>query len=266
MRLLLRPGWIVTHLAVVVIAVTFVNLGLWQLERHAETRVENERITQAAQSAALPVDQALQQQQLVLQPVTATGTFAQGADVRLSPRSRNQIPGFEVLTPLRLPDGRNLLVNRGWVPLDADIPSPPPGEVALKGRLQLPARARQVLPVDGDTAELVSNPDLELLADQIPDLIDVAYMDAVDEEAREAGVVPRPAEPVALDAGNHLSYAMQWFAFTAIGLIGYPLLLRRRMADAGEADPRSPRQIAGAVPDDDGSDGAAAEVSPRVTQ
>ncbi|HUG85920.1 MAG TPA: SURF1 family cytochrome oxidase biogenesis protein, partial [Euzebya sp.] len=100
MRLLLRPGWILTHLAVVAIAVTFVNLGMWQLQRHAETRGENARITQAQQSTALPLGQALSQPELFLQPTTVTGTYDRGADVRLSPRSRNQLPGLEVLTPL----------------------------------------------------------------------------------------------------------------------------------------------------------------------
>lgn len=229
-RLLLRPGWILTHLAVVVIAITFINLGLWQLDRHDERQADNVRITAAQQSDAVPLDSALTADDLYLQPATIAGTF-EGADVRLSPRSRNQFPGFEVLTPLRLDDGRRLLVNRGWVPLDQPVPRAQTGEVSLTGRLRLPAPARQVLPVDGDVVELLSNPDLAVLAGQVPDLIDSAYFEVVDEEARNAGVLPRPAEPVALDAGNHFSYALQWFAFTIIGLTGYPLLLRQRIAD-----------------------------------
>lgn len=229
-RLLLRPGWILTHLAVVAIAVTFVNLGLWQLDRHAERQADNVRVTAAQQRDPVPLDQALAAEDLYLQPATAEGTF-EGADVRLGPRSRNQLPGFEVLTPLRLADGRSLLVNRGWVPLDEAIPAPPVGSVSLVGRLQEPSTARQVLPAGADVVELVSNPDLGVLDAQVPALIDVAYLEVVDEAARDAGVVPRPAEPVALDGGNHLSYAMQWFAFTAIGLTGYPLLLRRRIAE-----------------------------------
>ena len=35
------------------------------------------------------------------------------------------------------------------------------------------------------------------------------------------------AEPPDLDAGPHLGYAMQWFSFSLIALVGYPLILRR---------------------------------------
>jgi cytochrome oxidase assembly protein ShyY1 len=235
MHRLLRPGWIVTHLAVVAIAVLFTNLGLWQLERHAETRVENVVIEAQQQADPAPVADALAGPDLFLVPVTVTGRYVQGADVRLSPRNRNQLPGYEILTPMQTVDGDVLMVNRGWMPLDEPLPAAPQGEVSLTGRLQPSAAAQQVLPVGGPEIELVSNPDLDVLAAQVPGLVTAAIVEVVDEEARNTGVLPRPAEPVPLDAGNHFSYAMQWFAFTVIGLIGYPLLLRRRIDDERRA-------------------------------
>ena len=87
--------------------------------------------------------------------------------------------------------------------------------------------------VDDDGAvETLTSVDLDELLPQIEGLTGPAYVDVIDEDARQAGVIPRPADPPALESGNHLSYALQWFAFTLIGLVGYPLLLRRRMADA----------------------------------
>ena len=237
-RQLLRPGWIISHVAVIAIAVVFIQLGLWQLDRHREVAAENDRLADL-QDEPLPLDEALAADDVLYQPTAVTGTYLADADVRLSPRSRNELPGFEVLTPLQLPDGRALLINRGWVPLDAEIPPAPAGEVSLEGRLRPPATARQVLPPGDGEAELVSNPDLDRLAGQVPDLIPTAYLEVVDEEARNGGVIPRPADPIVLDGGDHLSYAFQWFAFTVIGLIGYPLLLRRRLADrrGGGDDP-----------------------------
>ena len=35
--------------------------------------------------------------------------------------------------------------------------------------------------------------------------------------------------------GPHRSYAAQWFIFATIGLVGYPLILRRVARDAGSA-------------------------------
>ena len=42
---------------------------------------------------------------------------------------------------------------------------------------------------------------------------------------------PVQMEPLELTEGSHLSYAVQWFIFTLIGLVGYPLVLRRVVAD-----------------------------------
>jgi cytochrome oxidase assembly protein ShyY1 len=50
------------------------------------------------------------------------------------------------------------------------------------------------------------------LAEQQPDLAGDA-------------LTPVPLPP--LDDGPHLSYAIQWFIFSTIALVGYPLILRR---------------------------------------
>ncbi|MGI9017206.1 MAG: SURF1 family protein [Euzebya sp.] len=230
-HLLVRPGWIATHLAVIAIAITFSSLGLWQLDRSAQVKAENRRLEQVMDGAPLPLEESLAAGDVDLRPTVATGTYQTDQQVQLSPRSRNERPGFDVLTPFTLPDGRTLIVDRGWLPLDSEIPPPPSDPVTVTGRLRLPATARQVLPPGGDRAELVNNVDLTVLGRQVDQVVEGAYLEVVDDRGSAAGELPRPAEPVVLDDGPHLPYAFQWFAFTLIGLIGYPLLLRRRMAD-----------------------------------
>ncbi|WP_108666129.1 SURF1 family protein [Euzebya rosea] len=229
---LLRPGWVLTHLVVIAIAVSFISLGLWQVRRHHEQVEENTRVEAQLASSPAALEDALASPDIDLLPVRATGTFEADEQLQLAPRSRNERPGFEVLAPLRLDDGRALLVNRGWMPLDSELPAPPAGEVTVTGRLRTPFDSRQVLTDDAGTITLVSSVDTDVLAEQVDDLITVGWLEVVDEQAREQGVLPRPAEPPVLEAGPHLNYAAQWFAFTIIGLIGYPLLLRRRLADA----------------------------------
>ncbi len=48
--------------------------------------------------------------------------------------------------------------------------------------------------------------------------------------------LPVPPAPPEIDEGPHLSYAWQWFLFTAILLLGYPLLLRRSLRFANDRD------------------------------
>ncbi|WP_341249944.1 SURF1 family protein [Euzebya pacifica] len=234
---LLRPGWVLTHLVVIAIAVSFVSLGMWQVRRHYEQAEENTRVEAQLASEPAPVGDALGSPDIDLLPVSATGTFDADEQLQLAPRSRNERPGFEVLTPLRLDDGRALLVNRGWMPLDSELPAPPTGEVTVVGRLRTPFDTRQVLTDDAGTITLVSSVDTAVLSAQVDGLITEGWLETVDEEAREQGVLPRPAEPPVLEAGPHLNYAAQWFAFTIIGLVGYPLLLRRRLSDDRQPSP-----------------------------
>ena len=42
---------------------------------------------------------------------------------------------------------------------------------------------------------------------------------------------PLPLPTPDLGEGPHLSYAVQWFIFTLIGLVGYPLVLARVAQD-----------------------------------
>jgi hypothetical protein len=37
-----------------------------------------------------------------------------------------------------------------------------------------------------------------------------------------------PVPPPPLSNGPHLSYAIQWFIFSVIALVGYPIVLRRQ--------------------------------------
>lgn len=223
---------IVAHLVVIAIAVSFVSLGLWQVRRHGEQVRENERITAQLAQEPLAISTALARPDPDLLPVVAEGAYEAAGEVQLGPRSRNERPGYEILTPFRLAGSDTVvMVDRGWVPLDDAAPPPPGGTTTIQGRLRLPQQARQVLTDDQGQVTLVSGVDLTRLAEHVDGLDTAAWVEVVDEQAREAGVIPRPAEDVVVEDGPHLSYAAQWFAFTVIGLIGYPLLLRRRLAD-----------------------------------
>ena len=55
--------------------------------------------------------------------------------------------------------------------------------------------------------------------------------------------------PPELSEGPHLGYAVQWFIFTAIAVVGYPLVLRRVVLRRGKegrrrARPRRPDELA----------------------
>ena len=70
--------------------------------------------------------------------------------------------------------------------------------------------------------------DIDLLSDEWGVSLLPIYLQQNQQTSNDWPVQMKPPE---LTEGSHLSYAVQWFIFTLIGLVGYPLVLRRVAAD-----------------------------------
>jgi len=236
-RILTRPRWIVAHVLVAAILVTFPQLGLWQLDRLAERRAAN-TVNEARYTAA-PED--LDRLVAAAGPDVATlefrrarveGVYDPSREVLLRSRVRDGVAGYGVLTPLVTDDGDAVIVDRGWVPLGAEPPPvdeapPPEGRVTVVGVVR-PSKVRQGLgPIDGPgELDVVSRVDLDRLAEQLPYELAPVYLELVGE----AEGFPIPNDPPTFDDdGPHLGYAIQWFSFTLIVAIGYTALLRSQV-------------------------------------
>jgi cytochrome oxidase assembly protein ShyY1 len=73
--------------------------------------------------------------------------------------------------------------------------------------------------------------DVARIAKQLPYPIAPAYVQLVTQQPPQPGPQPRVVPELALDEGPHLSYAIQWFIFSTIAVVGYPLILRRKARD-----------------------------------
>lgn len=190
----------------------FARLGLWQLDRLEERQARNRVIAERSDGPAIDLGD-VDVERAEYQHVTATGTFATEDDQLLPYRSYQGTVGSHAVTPLVLDDGSAVLVLRGWVP---DTATPPPdGEVTIEGVLRSSGSRRTSVDVDGFASTL----DRDLFP---------LYLQQLAPEP--AGDYPVLLDPPARDEGPHLSYAMQWFLFTGVVLVGYPLLLRKRMS------------------------------------
>ena len=241
-----RPKWIVGHAIVLIAAIGFVSLGFWQLRRHDERREFNELLVDRSTAAEIPILEALERygptaESLELRAVSATGTYAVQEEVILLARSFEGISGHQVLTPLYLEDGRAVIVDRGWVPIDLDQPgveafAPPPGEVDLSGILrktEVRASFGPVIPAEGVVTQ-VPRVDLERLDEQVQAELVPVYIQLVEQIPAQSGELPRLVPLQEPTEGPHRGYAVQWFLFAAVTLIGYPILLRRT-AERGRA-------------------------------
>jgi surfeit locus 1 family protein len=254
-RFALTPKWIIRHLVVVVLVVVMVNLGFWQLRRLDDKR-EYKALVAARQEApvaditdVVPVDAAVGDDAVeaaLYRSVRATGTYVIDDTVVVENRTLNGASGAWVLTPLRLPGGAAVVVNRGFVGFDreGDIvpPDPPAGTVTVEG-LVFPSQVRGSFgPADpvGERLDVLARVDLDRYEAQVDYDLRPAYVQLVESDPAE----PAPASDevpdlVALgpphpDEGPHLAYAVQWFIFSTIAAGGYLLLLRRVALDQGK--------------------------------
>ena len=238
-RFALRPKWIAAHIAIAAIGVGCVLAGLWQLSRHDERqgfiRLVTERRAQPVIGLrATGVRPDLVPADHVHARVRATGTYDTAQEVIVRSRSIASGPGHHVLTPLVTDDGVALIVDRGWVPLDLSEPpiaraAPPRGEVTVEGWLMPSEKRLPLAPSDPSEGRLESlaRIDIGRFARQLPYDVYPVYLHLVTRSPEPAADLPLVEELPVPDSGRHLGYAIQWFLFVPVGVVGWGAILRR---------------------------------------
>ena len=237
-RRLLRPAWILSHLLVASLLVATMNLGFWQLRRLEARRAYNAVVDARAGLPVVPLAEALGSLKDGATPhdlryvrVQVPGTWEPGAEVHLANRSRDGVAGVHVVALLRIDEihpGLGVAVDRGFVPRplylvgDRSAWAPTPGELVMVGTLDVGRVGER------GHADEVDRIDLDALAERwgVP-LAPMWIRESASSGVDGSIVWPAPVSGADLGDGSHLSYAVQWFVFTLIGLGGYPLVLVR---------------------------------------
>jgi surfeit locus 1 family protein len=160
--------------------------------------------------------------------VVAEGTYDLEGEVIVYGRALDGQPGHHVVTPLALDDGSGVLVIRGWVPFRIDTApvaeaAPVVRDVVVEGFL-VGAESRDGGPPDAQG--VVRSLDPEAIARPLPFDVAPLALQLLAQRPPQPGP-PIPVPPPELSEGPHLSYAIQWFSFAAIALVGAAVLLRR---------------------------------------
>ena len=240
-RFLTRPKWVLFSAVMLGLVVLMVNLALWQLRRLHERRAMNAEVVAAMHEE--PIDATTPGPIRQWRTLTASGTYDVSQQVLIRNRSYQGQPGFHVVTPLKLADGRALLVNRGWIPLTQDgstpkPPAPPSGPVVVTGR----ARASQQRgaffsprdPPDGTLRQLY-RVDVPRIAQQTPYPLVGDYVELLTTTPAVAASQPVLIDAPELDDGPHLSYAGQWVFFSGCAVAGWILVVRRTVKQQDKA-------------------------------
>jgi surfeit locus 1 family protein len=211
-----------------------IRLGIWQLDRRKQRLAMNTRIESRMNAPARPVT-AIDRDTIESRfaTVIVSGVPDYGHEVVLTHRGHNGSPGVDVLTPVRLPgQDTAVLVNRGWV-------YSPDGMFIELDRWRDTATTftgyvDSFRSSPGDTLQgrRIRHASFEAIARAIPYPIHPFYVVALtpasgDSSSSAPKIIRLP--PPKLDQGPHLSYALQWFGFAMIALVGGVIVAARSM-------------------------------------
>lgn len=212
----------------VVLAALFIRLGFWQLDRLAERRARNAGVSARLAEPIVPFDQLRVGDTSGFRRATLTGSPDYDNEILYTGRSRNGSPGVYLLTPVRRASNDTaVIVIRGWVyaPDAATIEAKRWREArtTFAGYLNMLLPSGSV-PQPGATGRKVRTLTFSGVQGILPYPAARLYMVSQDSASDST---PARLPPPALDNGPHLSYAIQWFAFAAIALVGAAIVALR---------------------------------------
>ena len=210
-------------------------LGSWQIERLFWKRQQIAERQAAVAAAPVAAPRSLGETRgMEFRHVIDEGVFLHDKEIFLGATSEAGRNGYQVLTPLREAEGRNVFVNRGFIPAELKDPvkrseSQIAGTVRVQGLLRLP-----------------TGKPVWFLPDNRPDLnywlwVDLSAMAAADKLQNvapfyiDADSTPNPGGwpkggITRLELRNdHLQYAITWFSLAVALIVIYFVYYRRNV-------------------------------------
>jgi surfeit locus 1 family protein len=237
-------------LGVILLATAFIRLGIWQLDRLAQRRATNAELTARIQLPAIDLNAAAAGKtpglstdpaSIEYRTATVTGVYDFSSQVALIGRTYAGQLGVDLLTPLVLQGTKqSVLVDRGWIPVtdlhrDAWGKYDQPGIVTVKGMLFTGGVGNSssvpVTGINGARTDLWSTISLPGIQEQVPEPLLAVYMQENPAGAATSLPYARPAQ-LDLSEGPHLGYAIEWFSFAVLVIVGYPFLALRKTRQA----------------------------------
>lgn len=228
-------GTLLFVLVALLVSAGCVRLGFWQLSRLAERRARNADVAERLAGEVRPLADIVLRGAPRFTRVKVAGRYDFEREFAIALRPRSGSPGVNIVTPLLVGGGDSaVLVNRGWV-------YAPDGIHAELGRWREAEWAEvdgYVEPIGRDSGpvsipgapSVVRRLNLDSLRPRFPyeiyGVLVVQQRDSGVARAAERGIPVRVAPPM-LDDGPHLAYAVQWFAFAVVGVVGAGAVLLR---------------------------------------
>lgn len=236
--------WVVYAVIALLFAIACAFLSNWQFVRGEERAAANALVENNYDADPIAFDELMSgtddfDPDDEWQPVLLTGHYLPDEQLLVRNRPRGGTSAYEVIVPFELDDGRIVAVDRGWVPPEyggdeVAAPDAPTGEITVIAR----ARGSEPQTASGQTA-----PDGQLPTIHVPTIADLLgenvvtpiYTIMVSEDPAPADA-PNAIEAPEIDAGPHLSYAIQWILFAVMGFVFIGYMIRTEIRANREDD------------------------------
>jgi surfeit locus 1 family protein len=221
-------------------------LGVWQLERKAwkEGLIAAISARVGAPPVAFPPENAwsgLSRDRDEYRHVRLTGRFLNDKEAHLqanlvSTGMDDGALGYDILTPLEIPGGALVLVNRGFVPLDKKNAatrreSQAEGVTSVTGLIRFPQSRAWFAPPDDPEKNIWFSRDQALIA-KAYGLERMAPVIVDADQAADKNVVPRGGQTRIAFPNDHLQYALTWFGLAFVLICVFAAYAGRRKREA----------------------------------
>ena len=203
-------------------------LGIWQVQRAGWKGAVLARIDSRITADPVPLPIRPDPQADRYLAVTVSGEMLAG-EVPVLVSRRQFGAGYRIIAPMRLDDGRMVLIDRGFVPAVDHHRARALGPMIVTGNLHWPDE------VDGFTPEPDRKADIWFARD-VPALAGELGTEPVLVIARsrtDDNIAPLPVDSAGIP-NDHLNYAVTWFGLALVWAAMTVLFMRRRARGTGE--------------------------------
>lgn len=205
-------------------AAILVSLGNWQIRRLAWKEEILDRIEATIAGPELPLPAAPDPEAQRYLPVALTGEIeAEALRVLVSVKQRGA--GYRLISAMTLDDGRRVLVDRGFMPLET-VPVLKTGPVEVRGNLNWPDDRNSSTPENDVAGNTWFARDVDQMAAELgtaPYMVIARAMTPTDQ-----GVSPMPVSTSGI-ANDHMQYAITWYSLAVVWLLMTGVWIARRL-------------------------------------
>ena len=185
------------------------SLGFWQLRRMEEKRVYLDEIEARIGNAPIPLPALPEEGPHKFQAVTVDGRFT-GEYLEILAGQKGASPGVLVIEAFALPDGRRIMVQRGFIEDEARATPRPPHDAQVAGNLHWPDDTNSFTPPPDAKTGLWFARDVPAMAAKLKTEPTLVIANAPTGD----GIAPVPVDTSGIP-NDHWGYAIQWFLLAA---------------------------------------------------